>query len=449
MTTQPLLNIAGAGLAGSLLAVYMARRGYGVHVYERRPDMRLTGADEGRSINLALSARGLRALQETGLREAVLQDAIPMYGRMVHNLAGEQQFQPYSRDQQDCIYAISRGDLNRRLMDAAEHTYGVQFHFGYASEAITPDTHRLIVRDLSSDTRIEAPGAVTLACDGAYSAIRGYMQRTPRFDYSQSYIRHGYKELTIPPGPDGDYRMASHALHIWPRDTYMLIALPNPDRSFTCTLFFPFEGPVSFEALDTPARAKAFFEAQFADALAMMPDFETEFTRNPTGSLVTVRCFPWTLGDSVALVGDAAHAIVPFFGQGMNAAFEDCTALNRLLDVWQDDWTQVLPAYQAERKPQADAIAEMALDNFIEMRDKVNDPAFVFQKKVEHILGSHFPAYRSRYEMVSFSCIPYAEALARGQVNTRILTELIQDLTDPSQVDLSRAADLIRTHLAS
>jgi kynurenine 3-monooxygenase len=445
----PHINLIGGGLAGSLMAVYLARKGYRATVFERRPDMRLGGVSAGRSINLALSARGLHALRETGLYEEIMPLAIPMYGRMVHPLEGTPNFQPYSSDGQQCIYSVSRGELNKRLMTLAESFPGVEIRFQHTCESVDLESGAIRLRDRDGQPA-DAPGSITLACDGAFSAVRYAMQKLPRFNFSQDYLEHGYKELTIPPDAAGQFRMEPNALHIWPRESFMMIALPNPDGTFTCTLFLAFDGDSqSFAALDTPDRVRAFFSEQFPDALALMPELETEFFENPTSALVTMRCYPWIAGSRIALMGDAAHAIVPFFGQGMNAAFEDCSALSALIDRYAPDWARILADYQALRKPNTEAIADMALENFIEMRDLVNDPEFRFRKRIEHQLGQHFPQYRTRYEMVSFTRIPYEEARQRGERNDWLVDELIaRGLSDPGTLDFKLAEELMAEYLA-
>ena len=444
--TSHALNIIGAGLAGSLLSVLLAQRGYKVHVFERRPDMRRERVDAGRSINLALSARGMHALSHAGMLESVMEVAIPMYGRMMHNEGGELTFQPYSKDRSNCIYSVSRAELNIRLMNMTEPHPHVSYRFNCLAESIDERSGAVELRDLVSGERFEAPGRVTLACDGAYSAVRYDLQKMPRFNLSQEHLDYGYKELTIPPAANGDFCMDPHALHIWPRGNFMMIALPNQDTSFTCTLFMPFTGADSFERLDTREAVQAFFDAKFPDAVPLMPELAKEFFENPTGSLVTIRCFPWAAGGSVLLLGDAAHAIVPFFGQGMNAAFEDCSVLLNCIDETGPEWRAVFEAFQARRKPDADAIADMALENFIEMRDLVADEAFLKRKQLEHALERHFPQYKSRYEMVSFSRIPYAEAYRRGEINRRMLDELMRNAPDATHPDWALAESLLRTH---
>ncbi len=443
------INIIGAGLAGSMLSVYLAKKGFRVKVYERRADMRKQLVDRGRSINLAMSARAIKALSETDMLDDIMPLAIPMFGREIHAKDGRIRFQAYSHDPKECIYSISRAELNMRLMNKAESLELVDFQFDTICEEVDLNSGVVILRNMASDTRFRAPGELTIASDGAYSAVRYAMQKMPRFNYSQEHLSHGYKELTIPPGPGGSFQMKKEALHIWPRGEYMMIALPNPDGSFTCTLFFPLEGPDSFETLNTPARVRTFFEAQFPDATPLFHDLETEFFSHPVGSLVTVRCWPWVLDDKIALLGDSAHAIVPFFGQGMNAGFEDATVLAGLIDEHGPEWETVLAKFQEARKPNADAIADMALENYTEMRDKTADPAFLFRKSVEHHLEQHLDNYRSRYELVSFSTIPYAEAYRRGQVNLEILAQLMQGLDRPEEVDLDLARRLVAERLGA
>lgn len=437
------INIIGAGLAGSLMSVYLAQKGYTVKVYERRPDMRKNDIGGGRSINLAMSARAIRALTETGLIDEIMPLTIPMYGREIHAKDGTLTFQPYSHNPEECIYSVSRAELNMRLMNKAEALEKVEFQFNTICEEVDLKDGAVTLRNMDTQTIFEAPGKRTIASDGAFSAVRYAMQKIPRFNFSQQYLTHGYKELTIPPAEDGGFRMKREALHIWPRGEYMMIALPNPDGSFTCTLFFPYEGEISFESLDTEEKVQAFFEEQFGDAVPLIPNLAKEYFKNPTGSLITVRCWPWVLDDKIALLGDSSHAIVPFFGQGMNAAFEDCTILAGMLDEHGDNWKQAFDAYQHERKPNADAIADMALENYIEMRDSTADPEFLFRKAVEHHLEQHLDTYRSRYELVSFSTIPYADAYRRGEQNLDMLSSLMKGLDSPEEVNIDAARRLV------
>ncbi len=418
--------IVGAGLAGALLACALGRAGYRVSVYERRGDPRIKGFVGGRSINLALSTRGLAALKELGLDEVVLADAVRMPGRMIHDRQGRTVFQPYSRDPGDAINSVSRGGLNLTLLSAAAECANVALYFGHRCLDIDPAGPTVVFHDEATGREATASGDFVIGADGAFSAVRGWMQKTDRFDFSQSYLAHGYKELSIPPRPDGGlvggFAMEPNALHIWPRGGSMMIALPNRDGSFTCTLFWPFEGEHGFSAIRSRADIRPFFERHYPDAAPLMPTLEEDYERNPTSSLVTVRCAPWHAGDRIVLVGDAAHAIVPFFGQGMNAAFEDCSLLVRLLREHPRDRASAFERYFHERKPNADAIADLALENFIEMRDRTASRAFRARKKLEHLLHGLFPGwYTPLYNMVSFSTIPYARARARARTQWRVV----------------------------
>lgn len=443
---EPII-LLGAGLSGSLLALYLARRGFQVQVYERRPDMRRASISAGKSINLAISVRGLHAMAEVGLGDQVQAMCIPMRGRMIHALDGSTKLFPYSKDEQTAINSISRGDLNMLLMNEAEALPGVKIHFQQRCLGVDLETGLVQLQDETTGQLYTASGQTVICCDGAFSGGRSSMFRSPRFDYSQAFHTAAYKELSFPPAAQGGWQVERNALHIWPRGGFMLIALPNLDGSFTVTLFYPAQGPDSFEHLDTPARVQAFFAQWFPDALALMPHLDTEFFENPTGDLVTVKCAPWFYKDKLALVGDAAHAVVPFYGQGMNAAFEDCTTLNACL---QDatDWEAVFTQYNALRVANGHAIAELAIDNYFEMRDYAGDPAWQFRKKIEYILERQFPGrYVSRYELISFTRTPYQEALRRGQINEQILRRLAQDITSTDDLDLQLAAELIHTHL--
>ncbi|HEX6168316.1 MAG TPA: NAD(P)/FAD-dependent oxidoreductase [Chitinophagaceae bacterium] len=419
------ITIIGAGLVGSLLSIYLSKRGYKVKVFERSADMRKERISAGRSINLALSDRGINALDEVGIMDEIRKVCIPMHGRFIHNPDGSTSFQAYGKEGQ-FINSVSRGELNKKLMSLAEQ-HGAEFLFNHKCELINWQTNTVTFEQPGLQ-RQTSNFKLLFGADGAYSAARlQHHLHHERFQYSQYYIDFGYKELNIPASEKGSFRMEKNALHIWPRGNYMLIALPNIDGSFTCTLFFPFEGDPSFKSLETKEKVKAFFEKTFTDAVPFMPTLEDDFFRNPTSSLVTVKCYPWIREDKFALIGDAAHAIVPFFGQGMNCGFEDCSVLNSLIERHGEDWTTILSEYQQLRKPDGDAIAELALNNFIEMRDKVADPKFLLQKKIESKLHEKYPdKWIPAYSQVTFSPqIRYSEALERGNKQEAIMNKVM------------------------
>jgi kynurenine 3-monooxygenase len=417
------LAVIGAGLVGSLLSIYLQRRGYQVTVFERRPDMRTQRIDEGRSINLALSNRGIRSLEEIGVSEKIKRLAIPMHGRVMHALNGSLTFQPYGKQGQ-FINSISRGSLNILLINAAEKI-GVEFLFNRRVSDI--DLSNTILTYKVNDTVSTKTFDAIIGADGAYSVVRHAMQFTDKYDFSQDYIDHGYKEMHIPAVAGGKFQMEKNALHIWPRESFMLIALPNPDGSFTCTLFFPFEGDLSFASLSSHQKIENFFDSYFPDAKALIPDLIADFETNPTSSLVTMKCYPWVRNKTL-LIGDAAHAIVPFYGQGMNAGFEDCRILNELLDQFDDDWEKTTTFFQQQRKPDADAIAHLALDNFIEMRDLVADSDFLLRKKIEGKLYELYPdRWIPLYPMVTFhDNIRYSEARRIGMRQKEIMDEVMK-----------------------
>ena len=444
MDKQQHILLIGAGLAGSLLAVYLAKRGFRVDVYERRPDMRTVRMSAGKSINLALSARGIHPLREVGLYDEIAPILIPMRGRMIHPVAGGVVFSPYGKDEHESIHSVSRAELNMRLMDLAEGFESVSIHFNQRCTGIDLGSGTVRLRDETSGREYAVSGDTVIGTDGSASAIRLEMQKGGRFDYRQDWLEHGYKELLIPPAADGSFQLDPGALHIWPRRSYMLIALPNTDRTFTCTLFFPFEGEPSFASIDTPERLRAWFAEQFADAVPLMPTLEEDFFGNPTSSLVTVRCSPWHSGGRVALLGDAAHAVVPFFGQGMNCSFEDCSVLDECIGRHGADWDTVFREYHLLRKRNADAIADLALENFVEMRDKVADPRFLLSKAVGLALEQRFPErFVPKYSMVSFHRIPYAVALRRGRVQDDILERLCEGIARVEDVDWNLAERLL------
>jgi kynurenine 3-monooxygenase len=441
------ITLIGAGLNGPLLALGLAKRGFNVEIYERRPDMRRVPISAGRSINLALSTRGIHALKQAGLWNEMQKIVIPMKGRLMHSVQSELTFQPYGKDDAEVINSISRAELNIALMNAAE-AGGVKVRFQQRCTGIDLNTGALRVRDeqAGSDTTLQSP--VTIGCDGSASAIRSAMLKRNRFSFSQQYLDYGYKELTIPALTGEMHALETNALHIWPRGNYMLIALPNVDGTFACILFLPFEGPDSFEDLTTPAAVTGFFQRTFPDALPLMPDLTANFFSNPTGAMVTVKCSPWHVQGRALLLGDAAHAIVPFFGQGINCGFEDCTIFLELLDRHGADWEKVFSEFEAARKQNTDAIADLAVENFVEMRDRVADPRFLFRKKVELALEAKYPRlFVPKYAMVTFHRIPYSTALRRGQVQDAMLSELCDGIDRVEDLDWSKADRLIQQQL--
>lgn len=419
------VTILGAGLVGSLLAVILRKRGYEVTIYERRPDMRSNAIAAGRSINLAMSARGWKALDLAGLRSDMEALAIPMTGRYLHQADGTAAFQAYGKNN-EAIYSVSRGELNKKLMTLAEEN-GAKIFFDHRCIKVDVADNRLHFQ-LPDGTEVTREADLLFGADGAFSALRQSYTHLDRVNASHFYLEHGYKELCIPPDAAGKMCMEKNALHIWPRRNFMMIALPNTDGTFTCTLFLPFEGGTSFEKLQTKEAVTAFFNEQFPDAVPLMPTLLEDFFGNPTSSLITTHIFPWHYADKSALIGDAAHAIVPFYGQGMNAGFEDCTVLAALMDKHGDDWAAILKAYQQKRKPNGDAVAQLALNNFIEMRDKVADPLFLERKKIEKELGKRYPdEFVSVYEMVSFSHTPYNTALSCIKAQDGLLESIMAE----------------------
>lgn len=440
--------IIGAGLVGSLLSIYLAKKGYSVTLYERRGDMRREAVVAGRSINLALSDRGIKALTEIGVAEDVLGIAIPMHGRHIHNRDGSHAFQPYGKEGQ-FINSVSRRELNCKLMNLAEDN-GVTIHFHQKCAGINWKTNEVTFEQEGAEAKTIVAPDLIFGADGAYSAARlTHMVQHDKFDYQQFYIDCGYKELTIPAGPNGSFLLEKHALHIWPRKDYMLIALPNPDGSFTGTLFFPFEGPQSFEQLKTEEAVATFFKKTFPDVVELIPNLTEQFFYNPTSSLVTVKCFPWIREDRFCLIGDAAHAIVPFFGQGMNAGFEDCSVLNGLIEEYNHNWADILPQFQQLRKPDADAIADLAVNNFIEMRERTADPMFLLQKKIEAKLHEHHPEkWIPAYSQVTFSPqIRYSEALRNSQRQEAIMQEIMKQDNIAQEWDSARVEQMILERL--
>ena len=426
---MPKYVLIGSGLAGGLLAAYFGRRGYDVELYERRADPREGNLVGGRSINLALSTRGIHALQQLGIADEVLRHAIPMPGRMIHDRSGELHFSPYDRDPRNHINSIGRAALNTTVIEAALRYPNVRVFFNHRCSAVDLDSATAHLESVSAGVspaetrRLTVSGDAIIGVDGAFSAVRQSMQKQiPNFRYDESYLAHGYKELTIPPAPDGSWRMEKNALHIWPRKSFMMIALPNPDGSFTCTLFWEFKGPRSFETTTSDDAILRFFHEEFPDAMPLMPALLEDFHENPTGSLVTIRCAPWFYRDKIALVGDAAHAVVPFYGQGMNAAFEDCVVLDECLAAFPNERERAFADYFQRRKENADALAGLAVANFIEMRDKTASKTFRAKKKLDHFLEAALPGiYLPLYTMITFTRLPYAQAARRARLQDAVV----------------------------
>ena len=418
--------VIGAGLCGTLLAIRMAQRGYGVKLFEKRSDMRREDVVAGRSINLALSSRGLKALRLIGIEEEIEKECIPMKGRMIHSEEGALYFSPYSGRSEDYINSVSRGGLNIALINEAECQDNIEIFFNHA--CIEVDLENATAVFQQGDTTVSYQADVILGTDGAGSAVRkAMMAKTTSllFNYSQDFLRHGYKELHIPPTINGECRIEKNALHIWPRGTYMIIALPNPDNSFTVTMFHPYGGPHGFDALDSKEKVQSFFEEKFMDIIPHSPDYLADYFANPVGTLGTIKCYPWQAYGKACLLGDSAHAIVPFYGQGMNASFEDVVVFDEVLNAHEGDWTKVFSTFQDQRAKDTNAIAELAIDNFYEMRDHVADPFFQKKRKLEMELEQTFPDYYSKYALVTFkNDISYSEAMDKGRKQDAFLLEL-------------------------
>jgi kynurenine 3-monooxygenase len=441
------ITLIGAGLNGSLLATLLAQRGFTVEIYERRPDMRRVRMSAGRSINLALSTRGIHALQQAGLWERMRSIIIPMKGRMMHSITGDLTLQPYGKNEEEVINSISRAELNIALINAAEEC-GATIHFNRRCTGYDLKTGAIRIRDEETGEETTVEAGVVIGCDGSASSIRAEMLKLNRFNFSQQYLDYGYKELTIPAGPQGEHLLETHALHIWPRGNHMLIALPNVDGTFACILFLPFDGADSFAGLTTAAQVDQFFKSRFPDAVPLMPQLADNYFANPTGAMVTIKCSPWHVAGRALLLGDAVHAIVPFFGQGINCGFEDCSCLLELLDRYGADWPQLFAEFEKERRINTDAIADMAIENFAEMRDRVADSRFLFRKKVELALEARYPQlFVPKYAMVTFHRIPYSVALARGAVQDRMLAELCEPITRVEDLDWDKAERLIHRDL--
>ena len=431
--------IIGAGLCGTLLALRLAQRGFYVNVFERRPDMRKATISAGRSINLALSDRGLRGMELTGIKKDISNLLIPMNGRMIHQLDGETTFVNYSGRKGEWINSVSRGELNMLLLNKAEETGKIQFIFNAECDDVDLASGSIQFINNNNETSWVESGKVVFGTDGANSALRNAMLRQSsryRFDFSQKHLETGYKELQIPASESGGFRMEKNALHIWPRHGFMMIALPNLDGSFTVTLFLPFDGNNSFSKLQTDDQILNFFSTNFSSSIGHMPDLLNDFKTNPSSSLATVKCYPWQADGKYLLMGDAAHAVVPFYGQGMNASFEDVVVLDELIDQFDGDWSRIFPAYQQKRKTDTDAIADLAEENQYEMRAATADPVFLFKRKIELQLEQLYPDYYSKYSLVTFrEDIPYSVAMQKGRKQDEILMNYAKEVIDSGKVD--------------
>jgi len=442
------ITIVGAGLTGALLGLRLGQRGYKVDLFERRPQTSENAGDSGRSINLALSRRGIDALKMVGMMEKVSPLLIPMKGRMLHLEDGSEKFSPYGQRADEVIYSVSRRDLNRLLVTRAVEAPDVNVVFERKCTEIDFDSSKLMLEDISSDKSEEKDFELLIGCDGAGSKVRRSLMEHVGGQSTSDFLDHDYKELEIPAGVGGTWQLEKEALHIWPRGEYMLIALPNLDGSFTVTLFLPKQGTPSFESLSDEESVDAFFEKVFPTARSLMPDLVEDFFGNPTGRLGTVRCQPWHLADQCLILGDAAHAIVPFHGQGMNCAFEDCLVLDRLLEQHDQDWGKVNADLSANRKPDADAIAQMAIENYTTMRSTVTDPKYGLKKAIGFELERRLPeSYIPRYSMVMFHDMPYAEALRKGEIQKAILNELVDGIESIDELDWESAMRLVKERI--
>ena len=431
-------TLIGAGLTGPLLATYLAQRGHSVEIYERRPDMRKESISAGRSINLALSARGNHALKEVGLYDKIKPNTIPMKGRMIHDLDGITHLQPYGQKDNEVIFSVSRAQLNMELMTWAEETGNVTIRFNHQLISADLEQNKLMFQLSDSLEELELSFNRVIGCDGSASILRKSIVEKADVQYVKKPLGHGYKELTIPPLESGEFQIEPNVLHIWPRGNYMLIALPNNDCSFTCTLFFPMAGATSFKTVKTEKDILDLFQSQFPDAIKLMSTLVEDFQSNPTGDLASVYCKPWHFGDKALLIGDAAHAVVPFFGQGMNASFQDCSALAQLMDQIEDDWPAIFNAFSSTQVKNGHAIADMAIENYLEMRDHVNDTEYKKKRNVELKLERMFPGrFIPRYSMVSFHQIPYSEVYQRGGEQFKIIDDVLK--ADPSGQFIDKA----------
>ncbi|MFZ9587728.1 MAG: FAD-dependent oxidoreductase [Crocinitomicaceae bacterium] len=436
--------IIGAGLVGSLWAVYMSKAGYNVTIYERRPDIRKAEISAGKSINLALSVRGWTALDAVGVGDEIRKIGIPMYGRMMHDLQGNLSYQPYGKEGQ-AIYSISRGKTNAVMMDMAEKHGNATIHYNHDCKKVDLSAGIVTLTNTLTNEEITVKADLVFGVDGAFSAVRyNSFQKLNRFNYSQNYIADGYREILLPANPDGTHKLDKNALHIWPRGRFMLMAMANEDGSFTCTLFMPHEGGEnSFDKLTSREAVNNFFQTTFPDFYEMMPNIADAWEDHPLSNLAIIRCYPWANG-KVALMGDAAHATVPFYGQGMNAGFEDCTVMNRLMHKHNHDWDAIFAEYSIERKPDGDALQDLSVDNYYVMRDYVADPSFILRKKIEAKFSELYPErWLPLYSQVTFSNIRYSDAYKQGNIQNEIMDEIMALPNIESEWDSKIVMDIL------
>ncbi len=444
LNTEQKINIIGAGLCGSLLAIKLAQRGYQVELFEKRGDMRMEKMSAGRSINLALSSRGILALENAGVMDSINPLCIPMTGRMVHPIGGNPFQSPYSGREGEYINSISRGELNMVLLDKAQSYQNVKLNFNYNCQQVILEKGIAYFKHGKTATIVETKADVIIGTDGAGSILRkAMMEQTSLFNYSQQFLTHGYKELSISPLDNGGFKLNKNVLHIWPRGSFMVIALPNMDGSFTVTMFHPYEGEYGLNGLNDKAKVKEFFEKFYPELIPYMPDYVDEFFNNPTGGLGTIKCYPWQAYGKTLLMGDAAHAVVPFYGQGMNASFEDVRVFDQMVDLYKGEWSAIFDAFQKERADNTNAIADLAIDNFYEMRDKVSDQIFVNKRNLETRLEQKYKDYYSKYSLVTFRPdVPYAIAMERGRKQDEILLKYCEENT--GEADEQKVLDLLK-----
>lgn len=435
--------IVGAGLVGALLSVYLARKGYKVDIYDRNPDMRDAYNGRGRAINLTLCDRGLKALDEVGVGDTVRRLSVPAYGRFVHSSDGSVAYQPYGNNN-EALYSILRSELSKTLLDFAEKQPNVDFHFNEKCMGLELTPLSLTFENQRTGRTTKQTARLVFGADGAYSAVRTLMQRMHRFNYSQEFLDQGYKELLVPDSIDAGWAAEKNVLHMWPRGGYMLLGFPNTDGSFTCSLHMPFEGDPSFESLKSDDDIKRFFEETFPDVASHVPNLAESFRAHPANPMICIRCSPWTFQGKVALIGDAAHVLYPYYGQGANAGFEDCAALIECMEKHHDDWASVFKEYEKLRKPNMDAIADMCLEHYIEIRDLLGDPKFLLRKAIERKVNQLYPdRYTPLYTMIAFTCMPYVEALRIERAQSLMIDEIMKIKGIQEKLDSEEADDLL------